>query len=114
MTPHLMKLLGLSAALLAISQGVRAAEVQAPSFTAEPCCQLCPEAHDASRYVTRYQQNFTTLVRPKATGCSVPAKTCAPSSTPPRPATNACNRYMTRSRNAAWNWCWCTSQPVAW
>ena len=63
MTPHLIKLLGLSAALLAISQGVRADEVQAPSFTAEPCCQLCPEAHDASRYTTRYQQNFTTLVQ---------------------------------------------------
>ncbi len=63
MTPHLMKLLGLSAALLAISQGVRADEVQAPRFTAEPCCQLCPEAQDASRYTTRYQQNFTTLVQ---------------------------------------------------
>ena len=63
MTPHLMKLLGLSAALLAISQGVRADEVKAPTFTAEPCCQLCPEAHDASRYTTRYQQNFTTLVQ---------------------------------------------------
>ncbi|MBC7212913.1 MAG: alginate O-acetyltransferase, partial [Pseudomonas sp.] len=63
MTPHLMKLLGLSAALLAISQGVRADEVKAPTFSAEPCCQLCPEAHDASRYTTRYQQNFTTLVQ---------------------------------------------------
>ena len=65
MTPHLMKLLGLSAALLAISQGVRADEVKAPTFSAEPCCQLCPEAHDASRYTTRYQQNFTTLVQAK-------------------------------------------------
>ncbi|MFK0088152.1 alginate O-acetyltransferase [Pseudomonas sp. NPDC090755] len=63
MTPHLMKLLGLSAALLATGNAARAAEVQAPSFTAEPCCQLCPEAHDASRYTTRYQQNFTTLVQ---------------------------------------------------
>lgn len=63
MTPHLMKLLGLSAALLAISQGVRAEDVKAPTFNAEPCCQLCPEAHDASRYTTRYQQNFTTLVQ---------------------------------------------------
>lgn len=63
MTPHLMKLLGLSAALLAIAQGVRADPVQAPRFSAEPCCQLCPEAHDARRYVTRYQQNFTTLVQ---------------------------------------------------
>ena len=42
MTPHLMKLLGLSAALLAISQGVRAEDVKAPTFNAEPCCQLCP------------------------------------------------------------------------
>ncbi|MDG9883358.1 alginate O-acetyltransferase [Pseudomonas sp. GD04058] len=65
MTPHLIKLLGLSAALLAIANGVRADEVTAPSFTAEPCCQLCPEAHDASRYTTRYQQNFTTLVQAK-------------------------------------------------
>lgn len=65
MTPHVLKLLGLSAALLAISNGVRADEVKAPSFSAEPCCQLCPEAHDASRYTTRYQQNFTTLVQAK-------------------------------------------------
>ena len=65
MTPHVLKLLGLSAALLAISNGVRADEVKAPSFSAEPCCQLCPQAHDASRYTTRYQQNFTTLVQAK-------------------------------------------------
>ena len=65
MTPPLIKLLGLGAALLATSQGLRAADVQAPEFTAEPCCQLCPEAHDASRYTTRYQQNFTTLVQAK-------------------------------------------------
>ncbi|MBA1202509.1 alginate O-acetyltransferase [Pseudomonas capeferrum] len=63
MTPHLIKLLGLGAALLATSQGLRAADIKAPTFTAEPCCQLCPQAHDASRYTTRYQQNFTTLVQ---------------------------------------------------
>ncbi|MHC2147288.1 alginate O-acetyltransferase [Pseudomonas sp. 210_17 TE3656] len=63
MTPHLMKLLGLSAALLAINNSAHADTVQAPIFSAEPCCQLCPEAHDASRYTTRYQQNFTTLVQ---------------------------------------------------
>ncbi|WP_442112278.1 alginate O-acetyltransferase [Pseudomonas sp. NUPR-001] len=63
MTPHLMKLLGLSAALMALSNGAQAETAQAPSFSAEPCCQLCPEAHDASRYTTRYQQNFTTLVQ---------------------------------------------------
>lgn len=65
MTPHLTKLLGLSATLLALGNTARAADVQAPAFHAEPCCQLCPEAHDASRYTTRYQQNFTTLVQAK-------------------------------------------------
>ena len=63
MTPHLIKLLGLSAALLALADRTSAANVQAPAFHAEPCCQLCPESHDASRYTTRYQQNFTTLVQ---------------------------------------------------
>ncbi|EGH35127.1 alginate biosynthesis protein AlgX, partial [Pseudomonas syringae pv. japonica str. M301072] len=35
----------------------------APTFKAEPCCSLCPAAHDAKNYTTRYQQNFTTLVQ---------------------------------------------------
>jgi alginate biosynthesis protein AlgX len=66
MQAHLIKLLslsGLTAAMLAISSGVRADELQVPKFTAEPCCQLCPAAHDAKNYTTRYQQNFTTLVQ---------------------------------------------------
>ncbi|WP_166365051.1 alginate O-acetyltransferase [Pseudomonas akapageensis] len=66
MHPHLVKLLSLSglvAAMLAASGIARADDVQAPAFSAEPCCNLCPEAHDASRYTTRYQQNFTTLVQ---------------------------------------------------
>ncbi|MNF51318.1 Alginate biosynthesis protein AlgX precursor [compost metagenome] len=66
MHPRMIKLLslsGLAAALLAASDAASAADVQAPAFTAEPCCNLCPEAHDASRYTTRYQQNFTTLVQ---------------------------------------------------
>jgi alginate biosynthesis protein AlgX len=68
MHAHLIKLLsfsGLSAALFAISAGTASAEnlPAAPTFTAEPCCNLCPEAHDAKNYVTRYQQNFTTLVQ---------------------------------------------------
>jgi len=66
MNPHLLKLLGLSTlatAILAASGNLRAEEVQAPKFTAEPCCSLCPAAHDAKNYVTRYQQNFTTLVQ---------------------------------------------------
>ncbi len=66
MHPHMIKLLslsGLTLGLLAASQGVRADEVKAPTYTAEPCCSLCPAAHDAKNYTTRYQQNFTTLVQ---------------------------------------------------
>jgi len=66
MNAQLIKLLtlpGLTAALLLASGGARAEQVQAPTFTAEPCCNLCPEAHDAKNYTTRYQQNFTTLVQ---------------------------------------------------
>ena len=66
MHPHMIKLLslsGLTLGLLAASQGVRADEIKAPTFSAEPCCSLCPAAHDAKNYTTRYQQNFTTLVQ---------------------------------------------------
>ncbi|MFA7901564.1 alginate O-acetyltransferase [Pseudomonas aeruginosa] len=63
MTLQAITVLGVTCALLAISQGARADTEQAPTFTAAPCCQLCPQAHDASRYTTRYQQNFTTLVQ---------------------------------------------------
>nr|BFE94452.1 hypothetical protein GCM10020185_49880 [Pseudomonas brassicacearum subsp. brassicacearum] len=66
MNPKMIKLLGLSAltaGILAAASGARADETKAPSFTAEPCCNLCPEAHDAKNYTTRYQQNFTTLVQ---------------------------------------------------
>lgn len=44
---------------------MQADEIEAPTFTAEDCCNLCPEAHDAKNYTTRYQQNFTTLVQAK-------------------------------------------------
>ncbi|OZY44085.1 alginate O-acetyltransferase [Pseudomonas lundensis] len=63
---HLIKILslsGLTAAILGAAAGVQADEVQAPAFTAEACCNLCPAAHDAKNYTTRYQQNFTTLVQ---------------------------------------------------
>ncbi len=66
MPPKMIKLLslsGLTAAILAVSAGVQADEIQAPAFNAEPCCNLCPQAHDAKNYTTRYQQNFTTLVQ---------------------------------------------------
>ncbi|WP_339489046.1 alginate O-acetyltransferase [Pseudomonas rhizophila] len=66
MNPQMIKLLGLSAltaGILAATSGARAAEITAPVFTAEPCCNLCPAAHDAKNYTTRYQQNFTTLVQ---------------------------------------------------
>jgi hypothetical protein len=69
MHPHLIRLLSLSAltvGILAASNGARADEGAAatpPKFSAEPCCNLCPAAHDAKNYTTRYQQNFTTLVQ---------------------------------------------------
>ena len=66
MPPKMIKFLslsGLTAAILAVSAGVQADEIQAPAFNAEPCCNLCPQAHDAKNYTTRYQQNFTTLVQ---------------------------------------------------
>ena len=70
MHPHLIKLLSLSAltaGILAASGGARADEAAVkaspPKFSAEPCCSLCPAAHDAKNYTTRYQQNFTTLVQ---------------------------------------------------
>ncbi|MFL6612006.1 MAG: alginate O-acetyltransferase [Pseudomonas sp.] len=66
MNPQMIKLLGLSAltaGILAAASGARADEIKAPTFTAEPCCNLCPAAHDAKNYVSRYQQNFTTLVQ---------------------------------------------------
>ena len=66
MHPHLIKLLSLSAltaGILAASTGVRAEDAKAPSFKADDCCNLCPEAHDPKNYTTRYQQNFTTLVQ---------------------------------------------------
>lgn len=66
MKPHLIKLLsltGLAAALFTVSNAASADAAKAPNFSAEPCCNLCPEAHDAKNYTTRYQQNFTTLVQ---------------------------------------------------
>lgn len=66
MHAHLIKLLSLSsltAALMAAAGVARADDSQAPTFKAEPCCSLCPAAHDAKNYTTRYQQNFTTLVQ---------------------------------------------------
>ncbi|WP_238474410.1 alginate O-acetyltransferase [Pseudomonas cavernae] len=35
----------------------------APAYQAKPCCNLCPAAHDASRYTSNYQKNFITLVQ---------------------------------------------------
>ena len=66
MPPHLIKILslsGLTAAILGAAAGAQADAIQAPAFTAQACCNLCPEAHDATNYTTRDQQNFTTLVQ---------------------------------------------------
>lgn len=66
MHARLSKLFGLSGlalALYAVTGTASADEVQAPTFTAEPCCNICPQALNEKSYVTRYQQNFTTLVQ---------------------------------------------------
>lgn len=66
MKPHLIKLFslaGLTAAMSAASFTASADDAKTPNFSAEPCCNLCPQAHDAKNYTTRYQQNFTTLVQ---------------------------------------------------
>lgn len=52
----------LALALGAVGQ-LRAEGLPAPTFKAQPCCQLCPAAHDASLYTTNYQKNFITLVQ---------------------------------------------------
>jgi alginate biosynthesis protein AlgX len=58
----LLSLSALTAGLMAATGGTQAAPATpAPVFTAEPCCNVCPEAHDPAKYVTRYQRNFTTL-----------------------------------------------------
>ncbi|MEB0042913.1 MULTISPECIES: alginate O-acetyltransferase [unclassified Pseudomonas] len=61
--PRLLGLSGFAAALLAASGGAQADDTHAPTFTADTCCNLCPQALDAKNYTTRYQQNFTTLVQ---------------------------------------------------
>lgn len=66
MQAHFFKWFGPSAlaaaAILGSSSNSSAAEtLPAPVFTAQPCCQLCPEVSNPALYVTRYQQNFTTL-----------------------------------------------------
>ncbi len=60
----------LGVAIGAIASGLQAAPATptglpagGPSFSAEPIDSLCPAAHDASRYTSRYQQNFLTLVQ---------------------------------------------------
>ncbi|MBM7060043.1 alginate O-acetyltransferase [Pseudomonas sp. UL073] len=48
---------------LASAGQLRAEGLPAPTYTAAPCCNLCPAAHDASLYTTNYQKNFITLVQ---------------------------------------------------
>lgn len=55
----------LTAAVCLASFGLRAETPTAPTYDAESCCNLCPAAHDARRYDSRYLQNFLTLVEAK-------------------------------------------------
>lgn len=68
MQAHIIKWFGPStlaaAAIFASSGSSYAADaLAAPTYTAIPCCQLCPEAQQAKNYVTSYQQNFVTLMQ---------------------------------------------------
>lgn len=55
----------LTTALCLASLGLRAETPPAPNYDAESCCNLCPAAHDARRYDSRYLRNFLTLVDAK-------------------------------------------------
>lgn len=61
----LLSLSGLAAGTLLGSCQLQAASAEVPSFSAAPCCQLCPEAKDPKNYVTRSQQDFTVLMQGK-------------------------------------------------
>lgn len=58
--PHFARAL-LGSALLAAAPSLWAQQ-DAPHYSAEPCCQLCPAAGQASAYNTKYLDFFTTLV----------------------------------------------------
>lgn len=56
----------LAGALLALPLGAQAQETAAtaaPSYTAEPCCQLCPQTAERSRYPKGFMSSFSTLVQ---------------------------------------------------
>lgn len=52
----------LAAAISLATTGVHAETAPGPNYRAEPCCSLCPAAHDPGQYNTDYKRNFTTLV----------------------------------------------------
>ncbi len=121
MHPHWIKLLGLSAltaGILAASAGARADETSAtsaaPNFKAEPCCNLCPAAHDAKNYVTRYQQNFTTLVQAQGDWLFRTQEDLRTEFNTTPEATAASSSCTKPSRARAWNWWWSISRPAAW
>jgi alginate biosynthesis protein AlgX len=53
----------ITCALLGLPLAAQAQEAAAPSYTAEPCCQLCPQAAERSRYPKGFMSSFTTLVQ---------------------------------------------------
>ena len=69
MHAHLIRLLSLSALTAghcsppAMALVHEAAGVTAPELHGRALLQPVPGAHDAKNYITRYQQNFTTLVQ---------------------------------------------------
>ncbi|MDR0736854.1 MAG: hypothetical protein LBF51_08530 [Zoogloeaceae bacterium] len=44
------------------AKSAHAADVSAPVYKSERCCELCPEVRDASRYDTKFLKGFSVLV----------------------------------------------------
>lgn len=63
LTLKVAALLGVCLGTSLLAGELHAAPTDAPSFSAAPCCQLCPEAQDPNNYTTRLQDNFKTLMR---------------------------------------------------
>ena len=62
-SPLLRCALWLCGALLPAAVAQPAGVVQFPTFDAEPCCQLCPQAADPASYNTKFLDSFRMLVQ---------------------------------------------------
>jgi alginate biosynthesis protein AlgX len=87
---------------------------QGAAFTAEPCCSLCPAAHDAKNYTTRYQQNFTTLVQAQGDWLFRTQEDLRTEFDTTPAGYKRMQQLHDAFKAKAWNWWSSTSRPVAW